>query len=354
MSGPRVVEVYAGGGVGGAIRHLEALCHLLPAQGLSVQALSMPPHALGPVAEAAGLTVAKVETISQASQWLLSHPVDVVHTHGLRPALACLQARPRRWVRTAHSLFGSDYRDLWRQAAATMIERRVIRRVDMTIAISQAVADDRLRLGTAPARLQVIWNAVSPAPVALSRQELLTRANFPTTARVAMVVARLEAVKGVDQAIAMMPYLDDDWHLLVRGEGSEQVRLRSQIERLGLGGRVALLGYLPSVRAELGAADVVVVPSRQDGFSLVALEAQAAAVPVVATAVGGLVEAVIGGLLVAPKDPKALARGVNEAWSRRAELAEIGERAYQQHFSPDRFAAETAAVLGSGAEGTWA
>ncbi|MHB1843149.1 MAG: glycosyltransferase family protein, partial [Sulfobacillus sp.] len=111
MSAPSVLEVYAGGGVGGAIRHLESLCQLLPGEGLSLQALSMPPHALRPVAEAAGIAVASVDSIAEAARWLGEHPVDVVHTHGLRPALAALQARPNHWVRTVHSLLGSDYRD---------------------------------------------------------------------------------------------------------------------------------------------------------------------------------------------------------------------------------------------------
>ncbi|MHB1981791.1 MAG: glycosyltransferase [Sulfobacillus sp.] len=351
MSAPSVLEVYAGGGVGGAIRHLESLCQLLPGEGLSLQALSMPPHALRPVAEAAGIAVASVDSIAEAARWLGEHPVDVVHTHGLRPALAALQARPNHWVRTVHSLLGSDYRDPLRQAAAAFTERRVIRRVDMTIAISQAVRDDRLRLGTAPGRIQVVWNAVAPAPVPLSRQELLTQTNFPALAQVVMVVARLEVVKGVDQAIAMMSHLDESWHLLVRGEGSERARLAKQVERLGLGDRVALLPYSATVRAEMGAADVLVIPSRQDGFSLVAVEAQAAGVPVVATAVGGLKEAVIGGLLVTPASPPALAAGVKDAFLRRLELGEIGQLAYQRHFSPDRFAAETAAVLRSSVTG---
>lgn len=348
MSEPTVVEVYAGGGVGGAIRHLEALCALLPPLGLSLQALSMPPHALSPVAKAAGLEVHQVGTVKEAARWLRTHPVDVVHTHGLRPALACLEANPAYWVRTAHSLVDSDYRDPLRRTLGAMIERRVLRRVDMTIAISQAVADDRLRRGADPGRVRVVWNAVSPPPPALDRKELLHRAQFPETARVAMVVARLERVKGVDQAIAMMPHLGPDWHLLIRGEGRERDRLQEEIERLKLQGRVALLPYQPTVREEMGAADVVVVPSRQDGFSLVAVEAQAAGVPVVAAAVGGLKEAVVGGLLVDAIDPRALATAVNEASRRHEELGAIGLRAYRQHFSPERFAKETAAVLRAG------
>lgn len=344
MATPRVVEVYGGGGVGGAIRHLALLLERLPREGLSVEALSMPPHALVPVARAAGVPVSEVANIRAATRWLRDHPCDVVHSHGLRPALAALRARPARWVRTVHSLLGSDYTDPLRQAAARLSERRIVRRVDMTIAISQAVAADRLHLGADPSRLRVVWNGVEPAPAAISRPELCRLTGFPAEARVAMVVSRLERVKGVDLAVAMLSHLDPQWHLLVRGQGREEAALRAEATRLGVAGRFALLPYEQGVRREMGTADVVVVPSRQDGFSLVAVEAQAAGVPVVAAAVGGLTEAVVGGLLVMP-EAGALAAGVREAYARRAELGERGRGAYQHHFTTQRFGQETAAVL---------
>lgn len=345
MSKPRLVEVYAGGGVGGAIRHLGLLCEWLPREGLSVEALSMPPHALSPVAKAAGVEVHEVNGVADAASWLRHEHPDIVHSHGLRPALAALRARPPAWVRTVHSLIDSDYPDPLRRFVARISERRVIERVDLTIAISKAVADDRLRLGTRPERLRVIWNGVAPAPQPVSREELCARAGFPAGAKVAMVVSRLEPVKGVDLAVAMLAHLEPDWYLLIRGQGSQAGELLARAARLGVTERLALLPYAAAVRSEMGAADVVVVPSRQDGFSLVALEAEAAGVPVVASRVGGLPEVVTGGLLVEPADPVALADGVRAAYQRRTELAALGLEAYREHFTAERFGKKTAALL---------
>lgn len=88
-----------------------------------------------------------------------------------------------------------------------------------------------------------------------------------------------------------------------------------------------LLGARDDIAELLGAADLVVVPSRWEGSPLVVQEALRAGRPVVASAVGGIAEMVgDGAVLVAPEDPAALAAAVRDLLDGPAEAARLGER----------------------------
>ena len=101
-------------------------------------------------------------------------------------------------------------------------------------------------------------------------------------------------------------------------------RLRSGLEQLaasiGLEGSVRFLGARADVNDVLGSIDVVVVPSHTEGISNAALEAMAAGLPVVATAVDGNLETVVPGetgLSVSPRSPDALGKGMLTYWDDR-------------------------------------
>jgi glycosyltransferase involved in cell wall biosynthesis len=130
-------------------------------------------------------------------------------------------------------------------------------------------------------------------------------------APVALCLARLSPEKDVGnflEAAALLP--EAGARFLVAGDGPLLPTLRHQIAFLGLEGRATLLGRRDGVPTLLAAADLLCLPSREEGLSLAALEAMAAGLPLVATRVGGLPEAVEDGktgLLVPPRDPSALA-----------------------------------------------
>jgi glycosyltransferase involved in cell wall biosynthesis len=111
---------------------------------------------------------------------------------------------------------------------------------------------------------------------------------------------------------------DRDVRLAIAGTGPERSSLEDLADRLGLGGRVAFMGKVPDadLAAFYAAGDLCVVPTRElEGFGYVALESLAAGTPVLATAVGGLVD-LVGAFaprrLVAA-DPASLAAGIAEA-----------------------------------------
>jgi glycosyltransferase involved in cell wall biosynthesis len=123
-----------------------------------------------------------------------------------------------------------------------------------------------------------------------------------------LAVGRLVEQKNHALAIAALAEVPKAT-LAIAGDGP----LHPELERLaaehGVAGRVRFLGVRPDARALMGAADVVVMPSRWEGLSLSALEALASGTPLVATDVRGLRELVTDGreALLVPEEPEALA-----------------------------------------------
>jgi glycosyltransferase involved in cell wall biosynthesis len=130
-----------------------------------------------------------------------------------------------------------------------------------------------------------------------------------------LVAARLVPIKGVDVALAALAHLRTPVHLAIAGDGPERARLAQLVPR---GAHVTFLGAVDSAARDqlLREAAVVVVPSRvlsngrSEGTPMIALEALAAGVPVVASAVGGLAS-LAAATRVRPNDPIALATAID-------------------------------------------
>ena len=129
-------------------------------------------------------------------------------------------------------------------------------------------------------------------------------------------VARLSPEKGIDRlleafagVLRQVPYA----RLAIAGDGPARGQLEARAHELTLGGAVEFLGYREDVSPVLGSLDLFVLPSLTEGIPLALLEAMAAGLPVIATAVGGVPEVVedgTSGMLVPPGDAAALERAM--------------------------------------------
>lgn len=160
----------------------------------------------------------------------------------------------------------------------------------------------------------------------------------PETVPIVLGLGRFEPHKGFDLAVEAVARLPHAW-LWLAGEGSEEQRLRYFAEQLGVADRVRFLGWRRDVGALMGAASVVLVPSRMEALSLVILEAWARDMPVVAAASPGpryLIEHDRSGLLVPVENAAALAEGIARVIEDRAlaaRLVEGGRRRLAEDFT---------------------
>lgn len=154
-------------------------------------------------------------------------------------------------------------------------------------------------------RIRVIYNAYEPLTTGESPAELPLATRYRIT-----TVCRLVRWKGVDELIKVIATLPEIG-LVIVGDGPERDRLESLTHQLGIGDRVHFSGQISraQVVTHLRACDLFVLNSRYEGLPHVVLEAMAAGLPVVATAVGGtpeLIENGLSGLLVSPGDTAGL------------------------------------------------
>jgi glycosyltransferase involved in cell wall biosynthesis len=152
---------------------------------------------------------------------------------------------------------------------------------------------------------------------------------------VVMTVARLEKVKGIEYLIKSISNLKSQISnliCLIVGEGSERKNLEKLVEKLNIKEKVKFLGQVPNEKIPeyLAAADLFVLPSLREGFGIAILEAQAAKLPVIATNVGGIpdiIEPDRTGILVEPKNPKALSEAISRIYSNLVFSQKLVQRA---------------------------
>jgi len=187
--------------------------------------------------------------------------------------------------------------------------------------------------------LKVIPNGVvvpESMPTKKQLRDYRKAMNLPLDAFLIAVIGSLYPVKGQINLIEAMPTILDKHpkaHLAVIGRGKMREKLEQRVAELGIKKSVTFTGFREDAREALPAFDLIVVPSRYEGLSLLVIEAMASARPIVATHVGGNPEAIVNGesgLLVPPDDLPALADACLHLIGDEAFARQMGEAAQKR------------------------
>lgn len=277
----------------------------------------------------------------------------VIHAHGLQslavvflsqrlggPGIPCLV--------TLHNELPSGGR--LGEACGDLLLRLAFRPAHAVIAVSQALLDQlRSRRLVRPEHAVLVPNGIDPGPFTAARDRAEADPAWRAHQRMALgcspaatlitVVARLAPGKGLEAFLAALATLVPHYPGLVAaiaGEGPLREPLAALADRLGLGGQVLFLGYRADIPAVLAVSDAFCLPSRSEGLPLAVLEAMAAALPVVATAVGGIPEAVqdevTGFLIPRPEATSAALARLLADPARAAAFGRAGQKRVKQHY----------------------
>ncbi|NBB82813.1 MAG: glycosyltransferase [Alphaproteobacteria bacterium] len=302
--------------------------------------------------------------VRQLTAYLRDHQIDLIHAHNgrsaLHAAMAVRCAGRGKLVMTQHFIQpGRAGRRRVQRFVAQRMHRWMSRRLDHTIAISNAVRDAAIERGDCPpGRISVVHNGIAdpadPAAATLGAAGDVRRGlQVPPDAPLVVCAARLQPEKDLPTLIdAMKRTLGKvpDARCVIAGQGVERHDLEAHIQAAGLRNAVRLLGFREDVRRIIAAGDVLALPAKAEPFGLVLLEAMALGRPVLATRAGGPLDIVHDGetgLLVEPSNPAAMAEALVRLLNDkplRARYGRAGRQRFEARFTADRMAARTAAV----------
>lgn len=180
------------------------------------------------------------------------------------------------------------------------IHKLCLRGFDKVLCVSQALKEECLRAGLPAAICEVLENGVDCQHFCpqIPREEAKRRLGLPVDAAIVGYVGRLSAEKDLEtllRALGKLRGLGYPVHGLIVGDGPLLGKLAALAGELGLGQHVTFAGHSPDPRLHYSAMDIFVLPSLREGLPNVLLEAMAMALPVVATPVGGIPQALKDG-----------------------------------------------------------
>jgi len=280
----------------------------------------------------------RLKIIGALLLFLKKHPADIIITHGFKLA----------FVVALVDLFHPIQRKIVVFHGKTAFRRtyqRIFAKIFMKsftlVAVSQGVKEFLLtqKAGFNPHQIQVIPNAIhleNTEKEQLSSLEARSILQLPPNAFIFGTIARLVPCKGLKylmDAFAIAPMPEAHWVLI--GDGRERGFLEEQLKHHPMKERIHFLGAIPKAWRYMKAFDVFVLPSIEEGFGMVFLEAMAAKLPIITTQTVGAME-VFGPLdpplpLCPIKDKEALLRAMENIYNASFSFRKIcGEKGYER------------------------
>jgi glycosyltransferase involved in cell wall biosynthesis len=347
--------------VGGASIHVRDLARAFMARGDEVTVVV---GGEGPVSEqmaAAGVPVRSVRylgrpihplkdalALGEVTGALAELRPDLVSTHTAKAGWIGRAAARRLGIPAVYTPHGWSLGPRVSGPAGTlygMAERMAARWCSAIICVCEQERQLALEKGIAPAgKLVVVHNGVRDVDPGLMAHPERTPVRLCS-------VARFAAPKDHHTLLSALALVDSEgWELDLVGDGPLLPEIRGRAEALGLPGRIRFHGYVADPASLLSCAQGFVLASRSEAFPRSILEAMRAGLPVAASNVGGVAEAVTEGstgLLTTPGDPAALAASIRRLLAdpvlrRRMGLA--GRAAYEKRFRLERMVDCTAGI----------
>jgi glycosyltransferase involved in cell wall biosynthesis len=350
----KILQVISGRNVNGALTYCKFLSEHQSATGHDVTILCRDGCWLEEVGvEGVRFRINELERkpgeIARIAAWLKAKKYDLIHTHMSRGHAFGVLLKMVSGIPVIATAHNRSFQLHWKLN-------------DYVIANSQATYDYQRKVNrVASDRMEVIhcftemerFESVTHREVRRIGRQLKLSGDEFLVGCIGDVVARkghIYLFKALEQVIEAVP----EFKLILVGRFNRKEpyvkKLRTLILKKQLMHRVKWVGLRTNVEDYMTAFDLLVVPSIEEPLGLVAMESLAAGTPVVASRTGGLPEIVEhnkNGLLVSPKDPKALANAIIEMArdeSRRQEMGQFGKAKIRSTFQPHELAQRVEAV----------
>ncbi len=242
---------------------------------------------------------------AQMHQVAQQHDLQIMHAHYAIPHAEAawvtkqMLEKQDRDLRVVTTLHGTDITLVGQDPSFWSITRFSVEQSDGITAVSQYLKDETLRAFDCDRLdIRVVPNFVDPQIYKPDRDDCHLRALAPSGEKIVMHISNFRKVKRVDDVIRVFAGIRSEVgaRLVLIGDGPERASATELAGRMGVQDDIVFLGKLESVAELLSCADVFLLPSEQESFGLVALEALASGVPVVGTGGSGLAEVVDDGV----------------------------------------------------------
>ena len=270
---------------------------------------------------------------------------DLIHVHMAGPAgfaavlLGMIFSKPV--IVTAH---GSDIHSFPKHFFLKRLVIFTLKKATKVVAVSQSLKESISKMVSSQKELFVIRNGVNYeifSPMDKTREML----NLPNDIKIILFIGSLLPIKGVDLLLHAFADINkkDHINLIIIGKGASEQKLKDLTKELHVETQVSFIGTRKhdEIPLWLNACDLLCLPSHNEGFPTVVVEAFACGRPVVATKVGGIPEAITNdtlGILVEPNNKEELTAALNKALEKEWDYQAISE--YGKRFSWDTIAEE--------------
>lgn len=283
-----------------------------------------------------------ISVASKIIKVIKNNKIDIVHTHlwgaNFWGRIAAKLAGVKGIIVTEHNT------DVWKSRLYFMFDKLLSRWTDRIIVVSNSVKDFYVSKGIDEKKIEVIYNGVEIEKLQGCKEtRTLIKKEFgiKDDEKVLAIIGRLVPQKGHKYLFEALSQLNGSYKikLLVVGAGPIEKDLRSTVCGLQLQGKVIFTGLREDVKDILSITNVLVMPSTREGLPMVALEAMAQGVPVIATKVGGVPDLVSDnetGILVESNNHFALKEALSKIIEDEGLTQRLGENAkksVQEKFS---------------------